>query len=105
VGVLEAQIDMFYLNHHFLMCLDTECHRCSPTRAVGRVGAPGVGGGAGMVGWWRCHRGCGGGRLADAPLYSPSGRYVLVTFRFLKRKVNMSKRVKYLQNFVLFTTR
>jgi len=33
------------------------------------VGASGVGGGAGMVGRRRGHRVCGGGRLADSPLY------------------------------------
>ncbi len=84
------------------MCLDTECHRCSPTRAFGRVGAPGVGGGAGVVGRWCGHRGRGGGRLADAPLYSPSSRYVLVVYIFLKKKISMSKRVICLYNFYCF---
>jgi len=54
--------------HHVLMCLATECNRSAFTRAVGRVGAPGAGGVAGVVGRRRCHRGCGGGCLADAPL-------------------------------------
>jgi hypothetical protein len=86
------------------MCLDPECNWCPFTRASGRVGAPGVGGGAGVVGRWRRHRGRGGGRLADAPLHYTSGRYFLVVYSYLKRKISMSKLVKYLQNFVLFTT-
>jgi hypothetical protein len=50
------------------------------TRAVGRVGAAGAGGGAGVVGRRRCHGGSGGSCLADAPLPAPSSYYVLVMF-------------------------
>jgi hypothetical protein len=67
-----------------LMCLDPECHRCEVTTAVGRVGPPGAGGGASVVGRRRRYRGRGGGRLADAPLFQTSGRYVLVLLSYLK---------------------
>jgi hypothetical protein len=62
----------------FLMCLDPECHWCEATPAVGGVGPPGAGCGADMVGRRRRYRGCGGGRVADAPLFPTSSRYVLV---------------------------
>ncbi len=83
-----AECTVFYAvsEHHVLMCLDTECNRCTPTRAVGQVGAPGAGGGAGVVGRRRRHRGRGGGRLADASLHETSGRYVLVVYSYLKGK-------------------
>ncbi len=68
----------------FLMCLDPERHRCEATPAVGGVGPPGAGGGASVVGRRRRHRGRGGGRLADAPLFQTSGRYVLVLLSYLK---------------------
>jgi hypothetical protein len=84
--VLEAQ---FLAERCILMFLDTERLGSPSSRAVGRLGAAGVGGGAGVVGRRRCHGGCGGSRLADAPLLSTSGRYVLVEYRFLKGKVNM----------------
>ncbi len=67
-----------------LMCLDPECHRCEVTTAVGWVGPPGAGGSASVVGRRRRPRGRGGGRLADAPLFQTSGRYVLVLLSFLK---------------------
>jgi hypothetical protein len=76
----------FLAERCILMCSDTERHGSPSSRAVGRLGAAGVGGGAGVVGRRRCHGGCGGGRLADAPLLSTSGRYVLVVYRFLKGK-------------------
>jgi len=75
---------MLYLNHHFFMCLDPECHRCQVTTAVGRVGQPGAGGVASMVGRRRRCSGRGGGRVADAPLFQTSSRYVLVLISYLK---------------------
>jgi hypothetical protein len=81
--VLEAQ---FLAERCILMCSDTERHGSASSRAVGWLGAAGVGGGAGVVGRRHCHGGCGGGRLADTPLLSTSGRYVLVVYRFLKGK-------------------
>ncbi len=57
-----------------------ERNRGASTRGVGRVGAAGAGGGAGVVVLWRCHGGGGCGGVADAPLLPPSSCYVLVMF-------------------------
>jgi len=84
--VLETQSVFVLSEPSFLMCLDPKCNWCTPTRAIGRVGAPGAGGGAGAVGRRCCHRGHGGGRLADAPVFQTSGRYVLVLLSYLKGK-------------------
>ena len=60
------------------MCLDSERDRCEAPTAVGRMGQPGAGGVASMMGRRRRCSGRGGGRVADAPLLSTSSRYVLV---------------------------
>jgi hypothetical protein len=77
------------------MFLDPERHGCQITTAVGRVGQPGAGGVASVVGRRRRYRGCGGGRVADAPLLQTSSRNVLVLLSYLKvGRVNMSRLFK-----------
>ncbi len=66
------------------MCLASERDRCEAPTAVGRVGQPGAGGVASMVGRRRRCSGRGGGRVADAPLFPTSSRYVLVLISYLK---------------------
>jgi hypothetical protein len=66
----------------FLMCLAAERYRCSV--ASGHLGQPGAGSIASLVGRRRCCRGHSGGCVADAPLFSPSSRYVLVLISYLK---------------------
>ena len=81
------------------MCLASERDRCEAPTAVGRVGSPGAGGGASVVGRRRRYRGRGCGRLADAPLFQTSGRYVLVLLSYLKfRKLTCLDCKKYFSN-------
>jgi hypothetical protein len=60
------------------MCLAPERYWCAATTAVGQLGQPGAGGVASVVGRRRRCSGRGGGRVADAPLFQTSSRYVLV---------------------------
>ncbi len=103
--MLEAQFVFVLSEPSNLMCLDTECHRCAITRAVGRVGAAGVGGSAGVVGRRRCHRGCGwpcGGRSALFAVQPLRSGNVYVPERQKLTCLNMS--IFFLQNFALLFT-
>ena len=74
------------------MCLAAECNRRQVASTCGHLGQPGAGGVASVVGRQRRYRGRGCGRLADAPLFQTSGRYVLVLLRYLKfRKLKVPK--------------
>jgi len=66
------------------MCLATERYWCAATTAFGQLVQPGAGGVVSLVGRRRCCSGHSGGRVADAPLLSPSSRYVLVLISYLK---------------------
>ncbi len=68
----------------FLMFLATERYRCEATTTSGHLGEPGAGGVDRLVGRRRRCRCDGSGCVADAPLLSPSGRYVLVLISHLK---------------------
>jgi hypothetical protein len=66
------------------MCLAAERYRCAATTTSGHLGEPGAGGVDRLVG--RRRRSCGHscGRVADAPLLSPSGCHLLVLISHLK---------------------
>jgi hypothetical protein len=66
------------------MFLATERYRCEATTTSGHLGEPGAGGVDRLVGRRRRCRCDGSGCVADAPLLSPSGRYVLVLISHLK---------------------